>query len=77
MAGTLGVQGDVGYTCETASYFQLEHIQSKIEKFRLDLKRRQATSADVSMSGEVIKELFPFHNYFADAPQPLFKGKTD
>jgi intron-binding protein aquarius len=34
LAGSLGVPGDVGYTCETAEYFCLHHVTSRVEGFR-------------------------------------------
>jgi intron-binding protein aquarius len=34
----MGVPGDVGYTCETAGYFRLYHVLSKIEEFRAKFK---------------------------------------
>lgn len=34
LAASLGVPGDVGYTCETAEYFALYHVTSRIEAFR-------------------------------------------
>jgi hypothetical protein len=64
--------GDVSYSCETASYFYLQHIQSRIEKFHLDIKNIQN---DINKdNNNIIYELFPFHNYFYDAPQPLFSS---
>lgn len=35
---TMGVPGDVGYTCETAGYFHLHHIVAKIVGFRQQFK---------------------------------------
>lgn len=64
LAISLGITGDVGYTCETAEYFQLEHIQSRIEKFNLEL-----TGDNVNVGS-----IFPFQKYFENAAQPLFKG---
>ena len=65
LAGCLGVAGDVGYTCETAAYFQLEHVQSRIERFTIEAK---------GQGGWEVPRLFPFTEYFSDAPQPLFTG---
>lgn len=62
LAHSLNISGDVGYTCETAEYFFLEHIQSRIDKFTLALDK------------STVAEAFPFQNFFADAPQPLFHG---
>ena len=67
----MSVVGDVGYTCELAEYFFLEHIQSRIEKFWVDVEKLEKDSQlqDRSLSG-----LFPFEKYFEDATQPLFSG---
>ena len=78
MASGLGVTGDVGYTCETAAFFQLEHIQSRIEKFRIDTTTAMTamttgTTATTTATPSV-SDYFPFTSYFADAPQPLFSG---
>lgn len=62
LATSLGVTGDVGYTCETASYFQLEFVQSRVEKYTLELQAgRQAPDSD-----SLVGRIFPFHGYFAD-----------
>jgi hypothetical protein len=34
LGASLGVPGDVGYTAETAEYFRLYHVQSRVEEFR-------------------------------------------
>lgn len=66
---SLGVHGDVSYTCETAGYFYLYQVVSRWEEYMAKLKTRK---------GEVdaISELFPFAKFFENAPQPLFKGGT-
>lgn len=104
---------DVGYTGETAEYFQLFHVTSRIERFEAELEQRKvamsaaapaATSAStpkkgrkskknakdseevvvvasaagpVAAGGGLVKELFPFHGFFANAPagDKLFGGK--
>ena len=38
LGASLGVPGDVGYTAETAEYFRLYHVQSRIEEFRARFK---------------------------------------
>ena len=70
LASGLGIAGDVGYTCETAEYFYLEHIQSRIEKFYADVDRE-------GRKDNVAADFFPFHEYFSSAPQPLFKGSFE
>ena len=69
LARTLGVPEDVAYTCETAAHFWLLHVLSRWEAF----------SAAVARSGEdaaVVAGRFPFTQFFADAPQPLFEGRS-
>ena len=63
LAETLHIVGDVGYTCETAEYFYLEHVQWRMDKFKSDVG---------SESGGNIAEAFPFTDFFADTPEPLF-----
>lgn len=74
LAVSLGVPGDVGYTCETAQFFRLEHVQSRIERFEAEL-------ANVDGLGDGEKSLahknFPFQIYFSDAPTQLFTGDND
>lgn len=66
---------DVGYTCETAEYFQLYHVTSRIEQFEAELQRGVQ-----SKEAFAVKELFPFMKFFANAPavtdgDGLFGGK--
>ncbi|KAG2449906.1 hypothetical protein HYH02_000012 [Chlamydomonas schloesseri] len=72
MARQLGVPEaeSVAYTCETAGYFWLIHVLARWEKFTAAVDRARAGGAGAS----VVAELFPFKEYFADAPQPLFAG---
>lgn len=65
LAESLDIPGDVGYTCETAEYFQLEHIQSRIEKFNMELNGDNVN----------VSTIFPFYKYFESAKQPLFVGE--
>ncbi|CAN0348368.1 unnamed protein product, partial [Discosporangium mesarthrocarpum] len=74
MAESIAVEGDVGYTGETAEYFQLYHVTSRIEKFEAELSEQRAGVGEGE--GGLVKRLFPFHKFFAEAPgQPLFKGE--
>ncbi|RUS34275.1 P-loop containing nucleoside triphosphate hydrolase protein [Jimgerdemannia flammicorona] len=61
---SLEIPGDHGYTCETAGYFYLYHVLSRWEPY-ID-KVRQAQSVDLLRDG------FPFTEFFSNAPQPLF-----
>ncbi|GAX76342.1 hypothetical protein CEUSTIGMA_g3788.t1 [Chlamydomonas eustigma] len=68
LARCFGVTEDVAYTCETAAHFWLLHILSRWERFS-SLVEKQCTS-------EAVTTAFPFKEYFADAPQPLFSGHS-
>ena len=54
---TLGVPGDVGYTCETAAYFHHQHVLPRIEAFRRTASKTAtaATAAASSSSSSVTK----------------------
>ena len=68
---SLGVRGDMGASCETAGYFFLHHILSRWEKFMSEVQPR---SGEIALP--VINEKFPFHIFFSNAPQPLFKQQS-
>ncbi|KFW71326.1 Intron-binding protein aquarius, partial [Pygoscelis adeliae] len=69
---SLGVPGDVSYTCETAGHFFLYQVMSRWEEYISKVKVKGGKLPDVTdVSG-----FFPFHQYFANAPQPIFKGKS-
>merc|ERR1719402_845002 len=68
---SLGVTGDVAYTCETAGYFYLYQVMSRWEEY-LSKVAGPGSSDNVSM--DEVKELFPFTKFFSNAPQPLFHG---
>ncbi|KAL4443940.1 hypothetical protein ABPG75_011677 [Micractinium tetrahymenae] len=67
LAKMLQVSESVAYTCETAAHFWLLHVLARWEKF--------AAACAKARTPECVKELFPFTEFFADAPQPLFKGE--
>lgn len=66
---SLGVYGDMGASCETAGYFFLHHILSRWEKYLGQVQVLPGSPVPVSD----IKNHFPFHVFFSNAPQPLFK----
>ncbi|XP_073433968.1 RNA helicase aquarius [Dendrobates tinctorius] len=67
---SLGVPGDVSYTCETAGHFFLYQIMSRWEAYQSKVKTKSSQAPEV---GDIAK-FFPFHQYFSNAPQPIFKG---
>lgn len=68
---SLGVIGDVSYTCETAGYFYLYQVISRQEKFLSEIENYK----DEKYTETIFSEIFPFSQFFNDAPQPLFPGK--
>ncbi|XP_022090524.1 intron-binding protein aquarius-like [Acanthaster planci] len=70
---SLGVIGDVSYTCETAGHFFLYQVVARWEKF---LSKVKPSAGGKTGSTEAIQEHFPFHKYFENAPQPVFRGRT-
>ncbi|CAB4490265.1 intron-binding protein aquarius [Rhizophagus irregularis] len=69
LAQSLQIGGEYGYTCETAGYFYLYHVQSRWEPY-IDKCRQGLTNENVNV--DTIRNEFPFTAYFYDAPQPLF-----
>ncbi|XP_054758837.2 RNA helicase aquarius-like [Lytechinus pictus] len=69
---SLGVPGDVAYTCETAGHFYLYQVVARWEKFLSKVKPKGGKEVGV----EDIVTHFPFHKFFENAPQPVFKGET-
>ena len=54
-------------THPAAGYFWLLHVLARWEKYTAALAARPGDAPAVG-------ELFPFAAFFADAPQPVFKG---
>ncbi|XP_023216300.1 intron-binding protein aquarius-like [Centruroides sculpturatus] len=69
---SLGAPGDVAHTCETAGYFFLYHILSRWEEYLSKVKPRHGKKVSL----QEVSELFPFTNFFENAPQPLFTGES-
>ncbi|XP_076762363.1 RNA helicase aquarius [Xylocopa sonorina] len=72
---SLNVKGDVAYTCETAGHFFMYQILTRWERFEARIKQRQGTGNSTSHA-IIVDEEFPFHKFFDNAPQPLFKRNT-
>ena len=70
---SLGVAGDVAYTCETAGHFFRLHILARWEEYLASV-RSDKSSGGVAV--EDVGRLFPFAKFFEDAPQPIFKGRS-
>ncbi|XP_039598060.1 RNA helicase aquarius isoform X2 [Polypterus senegalus] len=69
---SLDVHGDVSYTCETAGHFFLYQVMSRWEEYLSKVKAKPGKTVDV----EEVSRYFPFHKYFSNAPQPVFKGRS-
>ncbi|MCJ1385979.1 hypothetical protein MMC17_009104 [Xylographa soralifera] len=69
LATNLAAPGAHGNSCETAGYFKAVYITPAWSKY-WDVVDSNASSADEARS------LFPFYDYFQDAPQPLFPSKA-
>lgn len=65
LAINLEAPGAHGSSCETAGYFKSVYVTPAWSKF-WDLVEPDMAGADE------IRQAFPFHFYFQDAPQPLF-----
>ncbi|TKX26436.1 pre-mRNA-splicing factor-like protein 1 [Elsinoe australis] len=64
LAASIGAPGAHGQSCETAEYFDQVYVKPAWTKFWDFAKSTTDTSAIVAA--------FPFHVFFANAPQPLF-----
>uniref|UniRef100_A0A8C5CE19 Aquarius intron-binding spliceosomal factor n=1 Tax=Gadus morhua TaxID=8049 RepID=A0A8C5CE19_GADMO len=69
---SLGVPGDVSYTCETAGHFYLYQVISRWEQYMSKVRPKQGKPVEA----EAVAAHFPFHEYFSNAPQPVFTGRT-
>ncbi|XP_041969753.1 RNA helicase aquarius [Aricia agestis] len=69
LAAALGAS-DAGATCELAHHFHVYHVRPRWAAFL------RACERDQSKSVETIAKEFPFHEFFDDAPKPLFPGKS-
>ncbi|TNN39070.1 Intron-binding protein aquarius [Liparis tanakae] len=69
---SLDVPGDVSYTCETAGHFYLYQVISRWEEYMSNVRPKQSSTVEV----EAVAAHFPFHKYFSNAPQPVFKGRS-
>lgn len=72
---SLNVKGDVAYTCETAGYFFMYQVSTRWDRFEARVKQRQHTSEKSDLCS-IVDEEFPFHKFFDNAPQPLFKRNS-
>lgn len=69
LAASIEAPGAHGSSCETAEYFDQVWVQPRWKRYWDSFE-----SADVTT--EQLVATFPFHKFFADAPQPLFSTNT-
>ncbi|KAK6210148.1 intron-binding protein aquarius [Colletotrichum tabaci] len=70
LAASIGAPGAHGNSAETAGYFNSVYIEPAWAKFTELVKAEDITAAGVVGA-------FPFHQFFSDAPQPLFPPEAD
>lgn len=70
LAANFGAPGAHGASAETAGYFNSVYVEPAWTRFQEIAKDPEATE-------ETILEAFPFHNYFSNAPQPVFPPNAD
>nr|POE89766.1 intron-binding protein aquarius [Quercus suber] len=66
LAASIGAPGAHGNSCETADYFNQAYVRPMWKRFW-----------DEITQGADVVATFPFHAYFADAPQPLFAPQAE
>ncbi|QLI72251.1 RNA helicase aquarius [Metarhizium brunneum] len=70
LASSLGAPGAHDNSAETAGYFNKVYVEPAWKRFQ------HATTSGETSVPDLVKA-FPFHAYFADAPQPLFPEDAD
>lgn len=70
LAASIGAPGAHENSAETAGYFNTVYIEPAWRKFLQIASNDEAGVADII-------QFFPFHDYFSDAPQPLFPPEAD
>ncbi|KAK1595240.1 intron-binding protein aquarius [Colletotrichum navitas] len=70
LAASIGAPGAHGNSAETAGYFNSVYIAPAWTNFT------EITKADDTTATDVVGA-FPFHQFFSDAPQPLFPPEAD
>ena len=65
--------GNNNCTVTDVSYLQSNfQVKSRWDEFMTRLKKKGGSEGGNEASD--VKEYFPFHVYFSNAPQPIFKG---
>ena len=68
LASSLNIgNADVNYSCETAQHFYLFNVLARWEEYSAKIKDEKDASK--------IMALFPFHDFFSNAPVPVFNDQ--
>lgn len=70
LAKNFGAPGAHGSSCETADYFNLVYVKPAWTQYW------ESITCEDASAGQIVSE-FPFKDYFANAPQPLFAPEAD
>ncbi|KJZ76028.1 hypothetical protein HIM_04484 [Hirsutella minnesotensis 3608] len=70
LAASIGAPGAHDNSAETAGYFNTVYVQPAWARFEQAVSSNDVGAQDVAGH-------FPFHNFFSDAPQPLFPAEAD
>jgi intron-binding protein aquarius len=63
-AAERGAEGESAYTCETAAYFQLHHVQKRTQEFDLKVKQQLGIQEMQDQSDVDVSSMFPFKAFF-------------
>jgi intron-binding protein aquarius len=67
LAQSLNINAEVDYSCETAQHFYLFNVVARWEEY--------ADRVKTEKEAQKIIELFPFHDFFSNAPAAVFSDK--
>ncbi|XP_045453071.1 RNA helicase aquarius [Melitaea cinxia] len=70
LQNTLNVTADASATCELAHHFYVYHVKPRWQYFIHQCNKKEHQTPDL------VQKNFPFHDFFDDAPKPLFHGKS-
>lgn len=65
LAASIGAQGAHGNSCETAGYFNTVYVKPAWAKYWDSARAENASTEEIIAT-------FPFHEYFSNAPAPVF-----
>ncbi|KAL6049950.1 Intron-binding protein aquarius [Balamuthia mandrillaris] len=73
LAESIRAPGDYDWSCETAAHLFSLHVAPRWKLFKEKITNEASSSSPAS----IVSQHFPFHDFFADAPQqPLFAGAS-